>query len=185
MRMRSRTEVVSVIRHDVRPGHADDYEAWAKEVLPISQRFPGHQGVAIIRPPEGSGSTTYTIVLHFDTLEHLRGWLESDIRHQMLEKVDPHLTARGEVEIRPGLEFWLSPPGQKHARPWKQFLLVLAVIYPLSLVTSRIADPFFASVPALSPLPLRNLLTAAVVIALMTWIIMPRLTRRVAGWLYE
>lgn len=172
-----------MIRHDVKPGHADVYEAWTKEVLPIAQRFPGHQGVAIIRPPEGSG--TYTIVLHFDTLEHLRGWLESDVRHQLLAKVDPHLTHRGEVEIRPGLEFWLSPPGVKHARQWKQFLLVLVVIYPLSLLMNSAMVEAFGVVPALSSLVIRNLVNSVIVVALMTWVVMPRLTRLVSGWLYD
>ena len=65
------SEVVSVIRHDVKPGHEADYEAWVAEVLPIAESFPGHRGVAIIRPPEGS--RLYTIVLHFETLEQLRG----------------------------------------------------------------------------------------------------------------
>ena len=181
--MGSRHEVVSVIRHDVKPGHAAAYEAWTKQVQPIAQGFPGHQGVAIIRPPQGSN--VYTIVLHFDTLEHLRGWLESDVRNQLVANIEPHLTHRGEVEIHPGLEFWLSPPGATRARPYKQFLLVLGVIYPLSLVVSRLSEPFFNMVPSLSPLPLRNLVTVTVVIALMTWVIMPTLTRRLEGWLYD
>ena len=183
MTMRTSSEVVSVIRHDVRPGHEDTYEAWTKEVLPIAQGFPGHQGVAIIRPPEGS--RVYTIVLHFDMLEHLRGWLDSAIRQELLRKIEPHLTQPGEVEIRPGLEFWLSPPGQKHARPWKQFLLITVVIYPLSMVMTWIADPIVEAVPALAPAPVRGLLIAAAIVAVMTWGIMPRLTRLVSGWLYE
>lgn len=181
--MPARSEVVSVIRHEVRPGHDADYEAWVADVLPIAESFPGHQGVAIIRPPEGSH--VYTIVLHFDTLEHLRGWLESDTRRRLLDKVEPFLThAPGEVEIRPGLEFWLSPPGQKHARPYKQFLLILSALYPLSLGMAWLAQPLFAAVPGLAQPLLRGLLLAAAIVAVMTWVIMPRYTRLVAKWLY-
>ena len=181
--MGSRHEVVSVIRHDVKPGHAEAYERWMKEVQPVAQGFPGHQGVAIIRPAEGSN--VYTIVLHFDTLEHLRGWLESDVRNQLVANIDPHLTHRGEVEIRPGLEFWLSPPGATHARPWKQFVLILAVIYPLSLTLGWVAAPLMAAVPTLAQPAIRLLLISATMIALMTWVIMPTLTRWVSGWLYD
>jgi antibiotic biosynthesis monooxygenase (ABM) superfamily enzyme len=183
MAMSARSEVVSVIRHDVRPGHEPQYEAWTKEVLPIAQGFPGHQGVAIIRPP--TGSSTYTIVLHFDTLPHLRGWLESDVRQRLLARVETHLTEPGRVEITPGLEFWLSPPGVKHARPYKQFLLVLAVIYPMTFLMSAVLSPVFAESPGMAMLALRNLINSVTVIALMTWVIMPRVTRAVAGWLYE
>ena len=181
--MSSRSEVVSVIRHDVRPGHEARYEAWTKEVLPIAQAFPGHQGVAIIRPP--TGSPTYTIVLHFDTLPHLKGWLDSDVRKGLLEQVEPHLSEPGRVEITPGLEFWLSPPGVTHARPYKQFLLVLAVIYPMSLLMNAVLIPLLGSNTDLPALALRNLVNASIVIALMTWVIMPRLTRAVSHWLYE
>ena len=182
--MREGSEVVSVIRHEVKPGHDAEYEAWVAEVLPIAESFPGHQGVAIIRPPEGS--RVYTIVLHFDALEHLRGWLESDIRHTLLDKVQPYLSrAPGEVEIRPGLEFWLSPPGQKHARPYKQFLLILSALYPLSLGMAWLLQPLFAAMPALALAPLRGFILAATIVAVMTWVIMPRYTRLVAGWLYE
>ena len=178
------SEVVSVIRHEVRPGHDADYEAWVADVLPIAESFPGHHGVAIIRPPEGS--RVYTIVLHFDTLEHLRGWLESEVRRRLLDKVQPFLThAPGEVEIKAGLEFWLSPPGQKHARPYTQFLLILSALYPLSLGMAWLAQPLFAAVPALALAPLRAFILAASIVAVMTWIVMPRYTRLVAAWLYK
>ena len=183
MPMDASSEVVSLFRHEVRPGHEDAWEAWTKEVLPIAQRFPGHQGVAIIRPPEGS--RVYTIVLHFDTLEHLRGWLDSEIRQALLAKVEPHLTQPGNVEIRPGLEFWLSPPGRKHARPWKQFVLITLVIYPLSVAMTGLTAPILDAVPVLALPPVRALVVAAAIVALMTWVIMPPLTRAVAGWLYE
>jgi antibiotic biosynthesis monooxygenase (ABM) superfamily enzyme len=182
--MREGSEVVSVIRHEVKPGHDADYEAWVADVLPIAESFPGHQGVAIIRPP--GGSRVYTIVLHFDTLEHLRGWLESDIRHSLLDKVQPFLThAPGEVEIRPGLEFWLSPPGQKHARPYKQFLLIVSAFYPLTLGMTWLLQPLAAAVPALAVMPVRVAIVGASVIAVMTWVVMPAYTKAVAGWLYD
>ena len=81
------SEVVSVIRHHVRPGSETAYEAWTKAIVPIAQTFPGHRGVAVIRPPHGSRN--YTVVLHFDTLEHLRSWLESERRQQLLDEIAP------------------------------------------------------------------------------------------------
>jgi len=62
----------------LRAGAEAQYEAWLKSITSAAQRFPGHRGVNIIRPPEGSGR--YTIVLRFDTLEHLQAWLGSETR---------------------------------------------------------------------------------------------------------
>jgi uncharacterized protein len=62
--------VTAVIEHEVRAGAEADYEAWLQHITTNAQRFPGHVGVNIIRPP--AGSRRYTIVLRFDTLEHLQ-----------------------------------------------------------------------------------------------------------------
>lgn len=180
--MTAHAEVVSVIRHDVRAGHETAYEEWFREIVRVAQGFEGHHGVAIVRPPEGGH--TYTSVLHFDTLEHLRDWLESDVRHLMLARVQPHLTQTGEVEIRPGLDFWLSVPGHRRARPSRQFLLALSVIFPLSLVVPALVAPALDRLPG-GHLPLlRAFVGSAAMVALMTYLIMPRYSRVAARWLY-
>jgi len=59
-----------VIRHDVRAGTADQYEAWLNHIISVEQRFPGQGGVNIIRAYEGS--ERYAMLLRFDTLEYLQ-----------------------------------------------------------------------------------------------------------------
>jgi antibiotic biosynthesis monooxygenase (ABM) superfamily enzyme len=181
--MSAPSEVVSVIRHEVRPGSEAAYEAWTRDIVPIAQTFAGHQGVAVIRPP--AGTRVYTVVLHFDTVDHLRAWLDSDTRASLLTRITPHLAHPGEVEIRPGLDFWLPAPGQPRARPAKQFLLALSVIYPLTLLLPPALRPLFAMAPAIDYTAVRTFAIAVVIVWLMTYVIMPRYTRLVAGWLYR
>src|SRR5262245_52241214 len=100
--------VTSVIQQRPKPSSVAEYEAWVKEITWAAQRCPGHRGVNIIRPYGASG--VYTIVLHFDTLEHLKGWLESDTRAQLVERISPLLMTTERVEIQTGLEFWFTPP---------------------------------------------------------------------------
>jgi uncharacterized protein len=171
-------EVVSVIRHEVKPGSEAAYETWTKDVVPIAQEFPGHRGVTVMRP--APGSHLYTVVLHFDALDHLRAWLESDIRRQLLARIEPHLSRDTEVEIRPGLDFWLPPAGQPRARPYKQALLAWSVIYPLSVLVPWGMGERLDAVPWL-----KSLVVSGIIVGAMTWIIMPRLTRRLSKWLYE
>ncbi len=173
-------EVVSVIRHVVKPGSEAAYEAWTRGIVPIAQGFAGHQGVTVIQPPPGSRE--YTVVLHFDSLEHLKAWLESETRRQLLGDIERHLVAPGEVEIRPGLDFWLAAPGAPRARPFRQFLVAWSVIYPLSLLVPALAAPVFGVVPL--PFPVRALVTSGAIVALMTWVVMPRYSRLVARWLF-
>src|SRR5690242_4979862 len=117
----SDSAVITIIRQRPKVPQTAAYEAWLGEITPVAQGFPGHRGVNVIRPHEPGGA--YTIVLHFDTLDALRGWLDSDVRARLIEKVKPLLAAEEIVDIKTGLEFWFTPPGQKHAKTYKQFLV--------------------------------------------------------------
>jgi antibiotic biosynthesis monooxygenase (ABM) superfamily enzyme len=176
--------VTAVIRHHVRPDMASVYEKWLKRIVPIAERFPGHRGVHVIQPP--AGSTLYTVTIRFDSLLHAEDWFKSAARHALLVEVLPMLAADEEVQTVTGLEFWFQPgPGQKPARRYKQFLLTLSVIFPLTLVVPWGVQWLATWVPPLHNLYAGHFVAAAIVVALMTYVLMPRITRRVAGWLYR
>jgi antibiotic biosynthesis monooxygenase (ABM) superfamily enzyme len=81
-----------------------------------------------------------------------------------------------------GLEGWFSLPGRGPTPPprWKMALLTGAVVWVLITVLLALATPLLASLV----LPLRALVTAAVLVMLMTYVVMPRVSRLFAGWLY-
>ena len=58
--------------------------------------------------------------------------------------------------------------------------LSLLAIYPLILMVNLSVGPILAPLP----LPLRALVTSALLVPLMTWVVMPRITRLFYGWLY-
>jgi uncharacterized protein len=177
--------VVSVIRHTVIPGKDKEYEAWLREIVTITAHAEGHRGVDVIQPH--TGSRTYTLAFHFDALEHLRQWLASEVwKRQSLEA--QHLLQDGdEVEIKTGLEFWFRPPDseQKRAKPYKQYLITLSVIFPLTMLVPWLLMPLFRAAPILRTPAITHFLVAAVVVALMTYVIMPHYTRLMAAWLYR
>ena len=176
--------VTSVIQQRPKPTARAEFEAWLKEITPAAQRFPGHRGVNVIRPHDASG--TYTIVLHFDTLEHLTAWLESDTRARLIQKVAPLLASAERIEIKTGLEFWFTPPpGHHQAKPYKQFLLTFSAIFPLTIVVPWALQPMFGHLPLLGGFVVSKLLIAAAIVGLMTYVIMPHYTRFVANWLYR
>ena len=177
--------VTSVIRHTIRAGSESRYEAWFRDVTVIAQTFPGHRGVDFIRPPKGS--RTYTIVLHFDTSEHLGRWLSSDARRRLIAEIEPYLEGGDQVEIRTGLEFWFTPPDseQKHAKTYKQFLITWSVIFPLTIFAPWVLHPLFQTVPFLGLPGISNLLISAMIVGLLTYVIIPPYARMVATWLYR
>jgi uncharacterized protein len=176
--------VASVIQHQVRAGAEAQYEAWLRKITPVAEGFPGHRGVEWTRPPEGTH--TYTVTLRFDTQEHAQGWLRSDVRRQLIAEVEPLLERGEKVAIKTGLEFWFTPPaGQKHAKPYKQFLITLSVVFPLTLVVPWALRPLFQVAPVVGLPVISNFVIAAIIVGLMTYVIMPHYTRLVAAWLYD
>ncbi|MNO50437.1 Antibiotic biosynthesis monooxygenase [compost metagenome] len=177
--------VTLLIRHQVMAEHHDDYEAWIREAAGASRRFPGHMGVAIIRPH--AADAPYSLLLRFDTHEHLRAWIESPTRRHLVERARPWLQSIEEGEIETGLEFWFTPSSLAplRARPFKQFLVTLSAIYPLTLLIPWALHPLQAHVALLRAPWLFGLLVAMVLVFVMVYLIMPRYTRLVARWLFE
>ena len=82
-----------------------------------------------------------------------------------------------------GLERWFTLPALPNIPPpprYKMAAITLLVVYPLSLGLGAGMGPWLAPLPA----PLRGLPISAVMIALMTWVVMPRATRLFKAWLY-
>lgn len=174
-----------VIQHQVKPAAKDKYESWVKEIAQEGQRFKGHLGVNVIRPHGASSS--YTIILRFDSHEHLQGWIESETRKRLVQEAQPFLSAEEDLELQTGLEYWFTPPNVKHAhaKPFKQFLITLSAIFPLTVVVPWALHPLFARASLLdSPIAV-NFVVAVVIVLLMVYVIMPRYTRLVAGWLFK
>jgi uncharacterized protein len=178
------TPVTTVIRQQPRPEAVARYEEWLKEITPIAQQFAGHRGVNVIRPHVGSEA--YVIVLHFDTIANLRRWLDSDVRRALIEKIRPFVLANESIDIKTGLEFWFTPPpGGNPAKPYKQFLITLSAIFPLTIVIPRMLQPLFAAVPVLAVPGVSDLIIDAIIVGLMIYVVMPPYAQLVSRWLYS
>jgi len=176
--------VTTVIRHRPLADAVGRYEDWLKEIALVAQQFSGHHRVNVIRP-QGAGDV-YTIVLHFGTVEDLRRWLDSDVRVQLVKKIRPLLRSGESIDIKTGFEFWFTPPpGGKPAKPYKQFLVTLSAILPLSILVPRLLQPLFASYPTLALHLVGHFIVAAAIVAIMTYVVMPHYTRFVARWLFR
>jgi hypothetical protein len=81
------------------------------------------------------------------------------------------------------LETWFTLPTQPGLSPPPRYKMVilsgLAIFILLNLATMFV-------VPLLDPLPplLRTLIVVLLIVSMMTYVVMPRLTKLFAGWLY-
>jgi uncharacterized protein len=117
----------------------------------------------------------------------LEQWLSSEVWKRLILEVQHLLQDGDQVEIKTGLEFWFRPPDseQKRAKPYKQFLITLSVIFPLTMLVPWLLMPLFRAVPFLEVSAITHFVVATVIVALMTYVIMPHYTRLMAAWLYR
>jgi len=174
--------VTTLVTRRVRPGHEADYERLLEEMIATARRFSGHLGVEVFRPEPGSAGE-YRVVYRFDTGEHLRAWLDSDEHVASLERLEPHAAGPLRRRFLTGLESWFTlpdRPGAPPPPPYKMALLTWITIFPVITLVVLALDPVLTGL-ALVP---RLAITTAVTVPLMTWVVMPRVTRALRGWLF-
>jgi antibiotic biosynthesis monooxygenase (ABM) superfamily enzyme len=175
-----------VITHRVRDGQHAGYEAWLKEVSPTCRAAAGHIDLQIIRPIAGLTST-YTIVIRFDSHEHLVSWMHSPQRKSLIEKAAPLLANKDDFYIRSGLDFWFTPEGAKAKVPvrWKQFLVTWSAIFPLVLVVPLAVTPALRGLGVPANRYVDTLVITGVIVSLIIYVVMPRYTKLVQRWLFS
>lgn len=174
--------VTTMVTRRVRPGREASYEAWLREVSAVARTFPGHLGVVILGP-HGAAPASYSAIFSFDTTDHLAAWMRSAERRDWLERARELTLDDGEVESLSGLEPWFVLPDRtvSQAPPrWKMALLTAVGVFPLLLVLKVATAPVLAG----WPWPAALAVQLAIGIPLMTWVVMPKLSRWLFTWLY-
>ncbi len=174
-----------VITHRVRAERHADYERWLDEIAPLCKAAPGHLDWHIVRPIAGL-TETFTVVIRFDTTEHLKAWMDSAERKRLIERAEPFFVTGDDFFISSGLDFWFAPAGAKAKIPvrWKQYLVTWSAIYPLALGVPLVVVPALRQVGAPDNPLLVTLVVTGVVVYLMVYVVMPRYTRWVQRWLF-
>ena len=178
--------VTVIIRRRVRPGAEAAYEAWLQALQTDARRLPGYLGVTTQRPAPG-GPREYVSAVRFDSLANLHAFERSDLRREHLARLGDWVEGDAAWEAMTGLEFWFSPPPgtvvPQPSRP-RMALVMVAMVFTLVLVIGSAVNAVFAGLPFETPYPLRLLVTIAIEVVLMTWWLMPLVTRRLARWIY-
>lgn len=174
--------VTVVICRKIRPGKEAEFEDWLHGVCQEALRFPGHMGVNVIRPSE-AGSREYVLIFRFDSYAHLAGWESSEVRAAWLARVEPLTEGAARRQVLTGMEHWFTLPGAPRALPpprHKMAMVTWLAIFPLVFVIG----PAINDIAAVAPALVRTMLTAAILVTLMTYVVMPLMTRLFARWLF-
>lgn len=176
-------QVSFIIKHNVKPGHHDDYEAWLRKTIDAAARHKGHLGAHVVRPTKGSDQ--YEIAVRFASLKDAEDWIKSDARHELIAEVSEHIQEPEKLHIKSGIDYWFTSVTEGREPPprWKQWLLTLSAVWPLSMILPWLLGYVFQVVPVLGVFGVRHLVQGMLLVFLLTYVVMPRYTRAVAGWL--
>jgi antibiotic biosynthesis monooxygenase (ABM) superfamily enzyme len=173
---------VSVSRKVV-AGKEQEYEAWIKGITQASSSYPGHMGVNVLRPSNATDGE-YVLIYRYDTYENACHWEKSEERASWIAKLDPLVEGEAKRKRVTGLEFWFDLPSipvamvpSKH----KMALVLFVVVYTLVLTLATVLAPILESLPFWQKL----LIIIPSQVVLMTYIVMPRVTKLLKGWLYQ
>jgi antibiotic biosynthesis monooxygenase (ABM) superfamily enzyme len=177
-----REPVTITVTRIAKPGAEAAFEEWMAGVCSVASRFEGHRGFTVLRPPDPR-SREYILIFRFDSMEHLRRWNESPVRDEWLERARPLTVGDPRVELTTGLEHWFTLPKAAGVAPpprHKMALLTWLAIFPLILLFSTVFLPYLTVLPW----PLPTALMSVMLVLLMTYVVMPRITRLFSGWLF-
>lgn len=174
--------VTVVVTRKVRAGSEKAYEEWLDRLIQRAKGLPGFLGTKVVSPG-ASDPRVYTSIFRFDSVANLRGFEVSDLRREALLEVVDLVEGDAVWSRLTGLELWFSPPaGTVVPQPsrFRMALVMITVVYGLVLSIGKLV----ATVLSAAPQPVRLLITIVIEVFLMTYVIMPRLTRWLARWIY-
>jgi uncharacterized protein len=174
--------VTAVASRRVKPGREEEFEEWVSGILAEAGNAPGYLGSEVLRPSDPEDDE-YRIVFRFDHASNLHAWEESEERRRWLEKSRPLLREEEKVSVLTGLETWFTLPskaGEPAPPRYKMAVVTWLAVFPVVLILFSLFGPWLELLPTV----LRTLVFTLVMVTLMTYVIMPRMTRLFSFWLY-
>jgi hypothetical protein len=173
--------VTVVVSHPVSAGDEQEFLDWQQQMTDAERKFPGFRGSELFRPVTGV-QNDWTAVYRFASTEDLDRWLNSPERQDLLNRGE-HFHNFNLRRVNSSFGSWFSfgddsattitPP------PWKSALSVLVGLYPTVVLLTLGISKLWPDAQLWESLLLGNILS----VCLLTWVVMPVVTRALRFWL--
>jgi hypothetical protein len=173
--------VTIMVSHPVDPAAEQDFLDWQRRVTDAERTFPGFQGAELFRPVPGV-QDEWTALYRFDSDEHVDAWLESPQRRDLLAEGERFSDFRLKRISSPFGSWFAADEERTGGRPparWKTAFSVLVGLYPTVVLLTLGISEIWPSGPLWATLLLGNVLS----VSLLTWLVMPVVTRALRFWL--
>lgn len=162
----------------IKPGCEAEFQQALREFFQTSFGQAGVNGASMLVPPPGSSSSEYGILRTFASEQERDTFYASPMFKAWEERIKPLTEGTPEHRELSGLEAWFrsaNPPPR-----WKMaiatYLGVLPTVMFLALTVGTVTRAW--------NFVLGNVVFNGCVVALLTWVVMPLITRLLHGWLH-
>jgi hypothetical protein len=171
--------VTVVVRRRVKPGAEAAFESAMQEFIGFALAFPSNRGIHVLR----SGEREYTVVDRFADARSRQAFKEAPKYRAWMQRLRGLCEADPYIEEHAGLGGWFTLPGALQPSPPAQLKMALVTFLGALPLTAALPPLFAWLLPAWHP-QLANVFVTALIVAGLTWVVMPLLTRLFAGWLF-
>jgi antibiotic biosynthesis monooxygenase (ABM) superfamily enzyme len=167
------------ITRRVKPGREAEFQQALREFFQTSFSHGGVLGATMLVPPPGSDSREFGILRTFADEKDRDDFYASPVFKAWEKKCEP-LTESNSWRQRPlhGLEAWFRSPHNPPPK-WKMAAATFAGVFPVAMVLNLTLGPAIREWHFV----LRNAVFNAAVVTLLSWVVMPVVTRLLRGWL--
>src|SRR5215218_4581291 len=159
-------------------GREAEFQRALQEFFQSSFAHGGVLGASMLVPPPGSDSREFGILRTFADEKERDAFYASPMFKAWEEKA--RTLTEGDPVYRQlhGLEAWFRSPNPPPR--WKMATATFLGVFPVAMVLNLTLGPTIKSWPFI----LRNAFFNACVVMLLTWVVMPLVTRLLHGWLH-
>lgn len=173
--------VTTVLKIKPKDGFEQDCLLWMQETANEASSFPGFVYKEIYKSAEEEHLLLN--IFTFRTLDELQVWENSTKRKKQIRKGELYMERLVAKDHLTGLEFWFQSAETKQhpLEKWKIVLVTVLVIFTLLNTIVPVLQIGFTALglPAL----VKSLVGVSIMVGLMTYLIMPFVTRRLGRWL--
>ncbi len=176
--------VTLVISKVVKQDKNEAYETWAKGINRVRKRFDGFTGVDIIRP-RNPAHNEYVVIIRFEDIDALSKWQSSAICRSWLLSAEDLIESQSKYQKSVDLEQWFTLPDQNLNVPqnppyYKKVVVGILAVYPLIMLSNIFVAPYTQELPYL----LRVLVSVVIISSLMSYPMIPWISKLLGFWLY-
>ena len=185
--------VTVIVKRIAKKDKIREFEQWLSGISKEVSRQEGSMGIDIIRPTNNNKSKLeYVVIFRFNNYDNLTKWEKSPVRNEWLQKGRKLVEADPDVQKLTGFEFWFTPNFKDESlsmiplNPPPRYKMVIVTIPVISILLLTLVPQIYILTELLSiPFPIRFVIAITITVLLMTYVIMPLLTKLLKSWLFK